>query len=475
VSENVLLKMIEHPNNYDDVLIAALYNEWAKQKNYKPIMSATVGEWRRKKGYEITSGRYGNSEFNEKYIREVKGLAPSKINMLWECDDYNINLYFQNPEEEKNKDMQRYVSYIVADSKTGLVLGKSYRNAKSPIVEMVKLAWIDAMYYVRSLTGGWYLPFEVKSDHWQQSNLFPYFKRIANFVPPAHANKHRGYIEQLFGSAHAKRAEKLSAHNEINYNGNNVTAVNWGVNVEALHNNRKSRPMVGTPAEMQIERFFHFMRNMPAITREKMNAPSLQDQWLADWNTLTEEQKRPISDEQFLLTFGIEHKPRNGKGIRITNRGVEPQINGVQYSYDLPNYVEGMHLIGQEVNVIYDPYDFSRVLITDGAGIRMIVNSATLAPRALADAHTHSRTALNIILSEKKEQVQQVAGKASKRELEYYDAEAVMVGAFMPKEVSNQLQLQEQTMRMHQQQNTTKNQEKYEQFLDGELDFESFK
>lgn len=439
-SEAYLLRLIEHPNQYDDVTVCLLYNGWAKENGCEAIGVGSVGVWRRKKAPEITIGRHGNNRMNEKYIRQVKGFAPTAPCMLWESDDNNLDFYYINPDPKAdNKAHNRYVSYIVADSHCGLVLGKSYRMAKSPVTDMVRLAYIDAMYYVRSLTGGWHLPFEVKADHWQKATLFPFFESIADFVPPAHANKHRGYIEQLFGSPHFKRCQKLGANN---YNGNNVTAANTGVNMEALHLNEKNRPLIGNEAEMQIEQFFHRLRHMPDITRNDMEAPSKEQQWLNKWNTLTDEQKRPISDEQFLMIFGIKHEPQ-GRQITITNRGVEPQINGKKYSYDLPNYIDMLPLISQKVNVIYDPYDMSRVLITNGENIRIVCKEATLQPRALQDAAPNCRHMLNMILSEKKQQVATVAAKAENRKAitgNGYDAEAVLLSGYMPKEIKNDIE-----------------------------------
>jgi hypothetical protein len=57
-----------------------------------------------------------------------------------------------------------------------------------------------------------------------------------------------------------------------------------------------------------------------------MERSNPEELFLEKWNTLSEADKRPITDEQFLLTFGIKHQPKHTSGIRITNRGVEPQI-----------------------------------------------------------------------------------------------------------------------------------------------------
>lgn len=480
-SEAMLLKMIEHGNQYDDVMVAYMYNKWAEVNGYETISASSVTNWRKKKGYEILTGREGNAAFNEKYIKQVKGLAPTRVAMLWESDDNNLDFYYQRPsvKDANGKTVEgnmyeRYVSYIVADSKTGLVLGKSYRMAKSPVVEMVRLAYIDAMYYVRSLTGGWYLPFEVKTDHWQEKSLFPFFKSIGKFVPPSHGNKHRGYIEQLFASSHFKRAQKLVSHHEGNYNGNNVTATNRGVNIETLVSNQKNRPLIGTGAEAQIEKFFEFVRKMPAFTRNNMDAPSKEEQWLANWNTLTEEQKRPITDEQFLLTFGFKHQPQ-GRPISITNRGVEPQINGVKYSYDLPAGIDLMYHIDRKVCVYYDPYDMSRVLVTDDKGFRCICTNAVLSPRALKDTHANSRTLLNMVLAEKKKQVSDVSAKAAQRDaIEDIDHEMVVLGYAMPKELKNRVEAQAERMLVSNNTTAKKWDDEYDDFLNENNDFDRF-
>ncbi len=208
---------------------------------------------------------------------------------------------------------------------------------------------------------------------------------------------------------------------------------------------------------------------MPDISRNDMEALSKEKQWLNKWNTLTDAQKRPISDEQFLMIFGIKHEPQ-GRQISITNRGVEPQINGRKYSYDLPDSINMMPLIGEKVNVIYDPYDMSRVLITNGEDIRFIVKEATLQPRALQDATPNCRHMLNMILSEKKQQVITVAGKAENRKAMIangYDSESVLLSQFMPKEVKNNIEHDY----ISQQQDTTFEADRLA-YMDNQIDFD---
>lgn len=467
VAEAQLLTLIENPLQYDDVMICMMYNSWAASNNYKVINPSTVGNWRRKKAYLVDINRYGNSAYNEKHIREVKGLPRTSLSPLKfvEHDDNNLDFLFQDKEGYQ---FNKYVAIVVNDSCVDYILGKSYVMAQTPLTEQVYHAYMDAMYNVRRLTGGWHLPFEIKTDKWRSSRLTPFYEKIATTIPPAVGNKHRGYIEQLFGTPHFKRSQKLVSQD--NWSGNNMGAKFRGVNPDMLKYSldHKTRPMIGNEAELLIENFFHLMRNMPDFKREDMNAKSKEEQWLERWANTHKDDKRPITDEQFLLTFGITHKPKHTDGIRITNRGIEPQIKNGQYSYDLPEAWMYQKLRGAKVEVIYDPYDMSRVLCTNHDDIRFVAQTAQLIPRAIHDHYTGSRTFLNAILSEKTEQVKKVTAESEKRkalvDTRHYNAEAMLQGGVMIKELKNEAE---------QKLIEGFNQE-YENYLDTNTDFNAY-
>jgi hypothetical protein len=443
VSEAQLLTLIEDQRQLDDVMVCMFYNIWAKENNYKLITAATVGVWRRKKEYLIIMNREGNNAYNEKFIRQVKGVRRSLSSplALVEHDDNNLDFLFINDE---NTNISKYVAIVVRDSFNDLVLGKSYIVSQKPKIEQVYHAYLDAMYYIRHLTGGWHLPFEIKCDLYANKTLPPFYQKIAKVIPPAHGNKHRGFIEQSFGNKFWKRAQQLVTDPEqMNWSGNNVTAKFRGVNKELLDKNQQRRnlPFIGNQAELQIENFFHILRNMPDFKREQMDAKSKQQQWLASWEQLPIEKKRPITDEQFLLTFGIAHQPKHTSCMRITNRGLEPQIKNAQYSYDLPEAWMYNKLIGAQVEIFYDPFDMSRILFTNHDDIRYIAHTATLTPRAIQDHYTGSRTFLHAILDEKRDQVKHVGEKAARRkeiaDTKYFNAEALVQGGVLVKEIKN--------------------------------------
>ena len=418
--ESVLLEMIAHPNQFDDVLITMQYNQWANGNGYATITAATVGIHRRKNEYLITQERDGNENLKEKFLKQVKGRRPSFPMAMVESDDNHIDLQFRDL-DTGNK-FVRYKAVIVIDSFNDYVLGYAY-TTDDVTINLIKAAYINAMYHIRSITGAWHLPHEVKTDQFGISTLMPYYESIGNYFKTPVGSKHRGYIEPFFSSPHWKRCQKFGANN---YTGNNMTALTRGVNVEVVRSNINKRPILGRESEIQMEQVFYRLRHLP-----NKEGISKQQEWLAAWNNLAEDKKRVISDEQFLLTFGIEHKHQNS----ISNRGVEPNILNHKYSYDLPKY--DMSLIGKKVTIIYDPYDMSRVLLTNHEDVRLMAYEAKFASRALADADLNSRTFLNNILQEKEDSVKEIAKKSKQRKdtlkLNFVEAEAVLTSGVLEK------------------------------------------
>jgi hypothetical protein len=461
-AKDCLIELLKNPLQYNDVMVAMIYNTQAEKNGWKTITPFAVKDWRYKYADEITPYREGNTAFNEKFIRQVKGSRPSAPLFLVEHDDNNLDLLFRSSESEFHK----YVAIVVTDSHCDLVLGKSVILADTPETWQVHHAYLDAMYYIRSLTGAWYMPHELKADKWRSKSLEPFYSKIGKFVPPSHGNKHRGYIEQFFGSPLWKNAQKLVS--DGNWTGNNMTAKYRGFNTDMLETSLKdkSRPMIGAEAELQVEQFFYLLRNMPDMKRTNLKEPSKQEKWLKAWEAMKPEDKNLITDEQFLLTFGITHKPKHTDTIRITNRGVEPQICGTKYSFDLPEPWMYNKFRGEDVQVIYDPYDLSRVLITNNQDIRFIAREATLVPRALKDQYTGSRTFLNTLLAEKKDQVKQVADRTAKRKVYAINhAEAVLQsGAVLPKELKNSVERKQ----------IEKFEQEHERYLDENNDFNDY-
>jgi hypothetical protein len=437
VSEAALLELIAHPNQYDDVFICYSYNKWAKEKGYKTITPATVGLHRRTKMAQVVEEREGRDSLNNYVLTNVRGQRPSMPLLLSEVDDNVLDLLYNNPDNPKGE--YRYVCMFVKDSFNDYVTGYAYdiRGTldKGQTNMLIKAAWINSMYYIRSITGAWYLPHEIKSDRWGMKTLRPFYESIAHYTVGEFGGKNNRYIEGSFGSAHHKRALKLGSNN---YSGNNISAKNRGVNQDFVKANKNERPMIGPEAHRQIEERIHLMRHMPQLTRKAEAKPSKHEEWIMAWDNAPVERKIRINDEQFLHKFGIEHMPKNGSLPRLTNRGLDVQINKQRYAF----VIEGgtpIDFLGKQVTVLYDPFDMSRVLITDHEQVRMIGREPRLSPRAVSDGHTNSRTYLNAILEEKKEQVSMLGERKEKRKALVhaagFDADTMLQAGVMVKEL----------------------------------------
>jgi len=426
-SESLLLELIAHPNQYDDVLVAMHYNKVAADRGYKPITPQTVGVWRRKKGFLVTATREGWARFDDRFRRQIAGRRPSAPLYLVESDDNHLDLFFVDLEDATgSKFFHKYKAMVVVDSYNDYVLGYAYDVEIT--VELVKAAYVNAMYHIRELTGGWYLPHETRTDKWGLKSLKPLYESMGHYIESPVGSKKRGYIEQLFGTPHFKRCMKLGANN---YTGNNITARKRGVNQEILAANKKGYPTIQDGAVAQIETFFTRLRTMPEVGKLE----SKQTQWLNGWNALPASEKREITDEQFLQIFGIVHNPQ-GRRIAITNMGLTPQINGSKLIYDVPAQLH-LENIGKAVNIFYDPIDMSRVLVTDSAGLRFVATTAKLAPKAMKDMEPGDRTFLNTLLAQKKDQSGRVAAAGEQRKKMLFekgvDPENLLQGGVMEK------------------------------------------
>ena len=77
VKESVLVQLIGHHNNLDNVAIANLYNAVAKQQGWKAITPSTVAKWREKLDLVTAAGRLGSTNFRNTKSMQVKRTRPT--------------------------------------------------------------------------------------------------------------------------------------------------------------------------------------------------------------------------------------------------------------------------------------------------------------------------------------------------------------------------------------------------------------
>lgn len=415
VAESLLLELISQPY-HDDIVICRKYNEWAAQNGHEQIVPGTVGVWRRSNEHLILSAKEGNKVAYNKYGKQIMRKRPSAPLLRVESDDNELDLYFLEIKEKGGRTIKNYfyrpVLYVVKDSFNDYILG--YAFGESVTADVIRAAYLDAIHHIKDLTGSYYLPHDLQTDRWGldrdlTNDLAMFYKGICQvYMPATPKNARSKYIEQSFGGEWHKLLKFYP-----NYSGHNVTA-KGKINEDYLQLQKSNFPTVDK-APYQIEQFINGLRNLV----DEKTGLSKQMEWLQAFENSEKSKRQPISDMQMLQLFGTRHTVASASNPeypnRITNRGITPAINCKERTYEIP---EEFYLlsVGKQVQVVYDPLDYSRILVTDGGNLRFIAHEYSKSPSATLDFTEGDRIILNNRLEEKKRLAEVIARKKKDRQ-----------------------------------------------------------
>jgi hypothetical protein len=433
LSKALLLQLIAQPH-HDDIQKTRVYNEWAVKNEHEQITPRTLCNWRMENEWLISANKNGSAAWYNKFGKQLQRNRPTAPLFLVGSDDNELDLYFQgNKLNKKNYSVinyyNRFKAIIVMDAYNDYILG--YAIAEEITVDLVKLAYLDAIYHIKDLTGDFYLPLQIQSDRWNFTALKEFYESIAVYTP-ARAKAPRGkYIERAFGD----KWETLLKY-YVNYAGPNITAATKA-NDEFIDAHKKDFP-TKEQAHHQIADFINKLRNLV----DENTGKSKQDQWLDAFTASELSKKKQIGEMQLLLTFGRVHDYKN----TITNKGITPAINCIEHNYEIPDEYY-LQTVGKRVQVIYEPFDYSRILVTDGGNLRFIAREYQKLPSAIADYQPGDRKRINDRLEEKKMHVQMIATQNAKHQKTLQksgiNAEGLLrMGNMLPKEIKQQAELE---------------------------------
>ncbi len=403
LSQAMLLELIADDSKHDDVMIARIYNRWANEKAYKQITDATVGNWRRDNEADILAARSGNKEWYNKYGKQILRKRPSAPLLMIGGDGNDWDMFFQGPKGNiQTYYFNKYTLVVVIDAFNDYVLGWSISEANgNETAELIKAAYIDALLHIKEKTGNYYLPHQLQSDRFAQKELLPFFQKMDDKFFYAAARAPRGkYIERSFGTLWHQILRQYK-----NYSGNNVKA-HTGINPERIDREKSMFPHTS-------EAFTYaqnFIQQLRCLQDDK--GISKEQQWLDAFASSDLCKQKYLSEEQFLLNFGTV----NTRTQTITNRGLNVQIANTEYLYTIPETYY-MDTVGKKVSIIFNPYDFQRVLVTDGHKTRFIAATAEYLPSAKADATEADNARFFARLHNKKMHMQRIAQKKQTREM----------------------------------------------------------
>lgn len=410
LGKDMMIELLSHPNQYDDQYVMLHYNVWAKREGYRAVTRATVSNKRREYESEIEPYRHGWNEYNRKHSRSVQRNAPSQPCYLWEGDDNHIDWWFR----DKNGDTLRLKAYVVVDSYKGLCYPLGWAFSENDItIDTIRLAFLMAAQHIKELTGGYYLPHEVKTDRWGLGTLKPFYESIGHYYPTPVGSKNRGWLENFFGHADWQRSLKTAPDGlpAANYTGYNISSKTAGVNLEALNQNKQLKllPHI-SEAGVYMHAHFERLRTLP-VGYDEANK-SRQQEWLEAWTALEDEKKIAIDEATFFYKFGLLHNAHGGNAI--TKEGVQPTILGTTYSYSVPPAYYLPNL-GRKVMTLYNPFDMNRVMLTDGAKLRFMADHSQRAAGCMADMQDGGRAYLNTLIEMKKQDVETIVGAKKAR------------------------------------------------------------
>jgi hypothetical protein len=426
-TESLLLELIAHPNQHDDFIIAKAYNDKVTPMGYKPIDPATVGVHRRKNYYQLQGAREGNAAWYNTYGKVILRNRPSAPLLLVGSDDNDLDLYFREERKGKTNHYFRFKLIFVMDAHNDYILGYAY--GETVTTDLIRAAYLDAMHHMKELTGGWYLPNQIQTDRWGKGSLDEFYKSLSIYTPATAKVARAKYIEQAFGKVWHQMLKMYP-----NYAGTNITSQSR-INRDNLELQKRNFPTVSEGLQY-IEDFVNRLRHLP----DRKTGITRQQQWITAFQNSELSQQHRISDARMLNLFGLEHSHTH----TITNGGLKVSFDGQQFVYDIPDdlYLQN---VGKKVKITYDPYDYSRVLVTDGASLRFVAHEFEKMSSAIADYKDGERSRLNHLLLMKKNHVQRIADSKANRqdtiERHSIDANSLLQAQVLTKELKQNAEL----------------------------------
>ena len=369
IQESMLIMLLANHRNLDSEQIAGTYNTLAEQMGWERISRRTVVEWREKHSGITAAGRLGKSKFYDEMCMQVKRTAPTAPMLYWTLDGWTVELLYQDV--TVNKKGHKVTTYhnrltleVVLDPCTKYPIGYAIGEAENP--QLIVAALKDAVKHSQELFGRKYRVHQLQCDQYQLKALTPYYSVVADKLTPARVgNAKAKVIEPYF-----RYLNKNYCQYQANWSGFGVTRNrNLQPNDDALNALKKSFPSREECAA-QIIRFMETERH------------NKRTEYVTKWQALPESDKLLLTDEEYLLRFGVLHT----KQIAFkAGQGLNPQIMGLKQQYECfdPNFRKHMHL---KWTVQYDPDDLSKVLAVNEDGtLRFMFETRYQQPMALAE------------------------------------------------------------------------------------------
>lgn len=363
--ESLLIRLISDARNLDNAQIARIYNVVAETQGWKTITGAAVGVWREKHDLVTAGGRLGATRFRNQKSMQIKRTRPELPLLYCTIDGWVAELLYQKVNERNGTITytNRLTIVIVLDPCINYPVGYAIGERETP--ELIKAALRNAANHTAELFGRRYRFNQLQSDNYGRGNLAPVYQVMGEKYTPARAHNAKSkVIEPFFNYFNRKYCQLCK-----NWSGFGITSnKDLQPNSEFLNKHRHDFP-TEEGCRQQIATF---------IERERAEKRA---EYVKLFAKLSEERRLPLSDEQYLLTFGADTGYRNA----LEGVGLRPTIGGIKRDYDCfdPKFREYAHV---RWAVKYDPDNLDHVLaVNEDGSLRFMLERKHVQPMALAD------------------------------------------------------------------------------------------
>lgn len=379
----LMVRLISDYRNLDNEQVARLYNTVAdKLDGWKQVTAKIVAAWRERYDLETAAARLGKNEFYNERTLQVTRRAPSTPMLLWTLDGWDVELYYQKRNENGvTTYCNRLTVVVVLDAFNKYPIG--YAIGERECTALITEAMRNAMNHTAQLFGQRMKADQIQSDHYGIKAMQPIYTVCADkYIPARVGNAKAKPIERYFKTINQNYCQLMP-----NWSGYGITSdKHKQPNADALNAHRHSFPDEAG-CRKQIEAII-------ASERQKKIAD-----YMKGWEKVREDLRRPLSDEQYLLTFGSETGYKNaleGSGLNIRILGQRRQYDTTDLAFRKYSHIRW--------NVKYDPDHLDNVLaVNEDGSLRFMLKEKYVQPMALADRQAGDAEQLAIIANANKQ------------------------------------------------------------------------
>jgi hypothetical protein len=374
VKESFLIELMGDGRNVDNEQVAWAYNETAKLKGWKTITASAVGNWREKYKLEIYPGRHGVSAFRNNKAMQVKRSKPTGALYFWSLDGWDVELLYQEVTEDKNGGRRttyhnRPTVVVVLDASINYPIGYAIGDHETP--ELIKAALRNAANHTAELFGQRYRVLQIQSDHYQIGTMAPFYECLSEkFIPAQVKNAKSKPVERYFGTINNRYCHLMP-----NWSGYGVTS-------------RKENQ----PNDDQLNKLRHDFPDWDGVCRQVVGIMELirsekRAEFLESWAAVPAENKHPLSEEKYLLSFGATNykADKTVQKYLLQGDGITATINGVERTFDCFD-IEFRRHAGVRWTLLFDPESLTKALaVNDDRSLQFTLENKYIQPMALID------------------------------------------------------------------------------------------